>query len=341
MKILNLTREAAELQLSINELVIIKNSLMEAYQQLTVADFRERIRGISKDDSLQFASTIGEIIDLFQQNSAFTPENQFIQSIQLIEDSVALQLTYELLLGLRSVLNELCHGIYVVQDFQNKIGFDKASVFYILDSIHFDIVQKMEEGIPQNLIFNKSREISKNLNLNLSNLEAKSLFPRVKTECVLNLKSHLIVFFLASLSNRKIFSGIQIAIGKPSHQPDSFTKSDVQGIRHSDLVRLVAYLELVLTSVISDADLEKFTLSLFDSTKNPLFDIQIFSRCIDSEDLKIRFRLYPSIQKNNVNNRCSDIEDTSNVSDIYSFTLSIREFLSKLPKKESDNTNPI
>jgi hypothetical protein len=182
MKILNLTREAAKLQLSIKELIILKNSLMEAYQQLTSADFRERIRGISKDESLQFANTIGEIITLFQQNSAFTLENQFIQSIQLIEDSIVLQLTYELLLGLRSILNELCHGISVVQDFQTKIGFDKASVSSLLDYIHFDIIQKMEEDTPQNLIFKKSREISNNLNLKITNWEMESFYPRLKTE---------------------------------------------------------------------------------------------------------------------------------------------------------------
>ena len=99
----------------------------------------------------------------------------------------------------------------------------------------------MEESTPENIVHKKTIEISNSLNLKISNLEAKSLSPRLKTESILKLKSHRVVFFLASLSNRKIFSGIQIAVGEPSHQGDSFTKSDVQGIRHSDLVRLVAY----------------------------------------------------------------------------------------------------
>ena len=338
MKILNLTRETAELQLSINELVILKNSLIEADQQFTVADFKERIRGISKDESFQLASTIGEIINLSQHNSVFKSEYQFIQLIQLIENQVILRLPYRLLLGLRGVLNEFCHGIYV-QDLQAKLGFDKTSVSSLLDSIHFNVVQKMEEGTPQDLIFKKAREISNNLNLKHHNLEVNSSSPRIKKECILNFKSHLVLFFLASLSNRKIFSGIQLAIGEPSHHADLFAKSNVQKIRNSDLVRLVAYLELALASAIDDADLEKYTLSLFNSTKSHLFDIQVFSRPIgveDKGDLKIRFRLYSGIQGDSVDNGCLDIEDMSSVDDIYSFTSSIRVFLSELPIKEPD-----
>jgi hypothetical protein len=145
--------------------------------------------------------------------------------------------------------------------------------------------------------------------------------------------------FLASQNNRKIFSGIQIAIGKRSHQADLFAHSDIQGIRHSDLVRLVAYLELALTLAISDADLEKFSLSLFNSKKNPLLTIQVVSRCIESEDqgyLRIRFYLYSVIQKHRVDNECLEIEETSTTNDIYSFISSMKAFLSKLPRKASD-----
>lgn len=338
MHILNLTREIAQLQFSIDELLMLKNLLMEAYQKLTVADFQERIRGITRDESIKFASTIGEVIDISQKTHKFCHKNRFIQSIQLIENQVTVDLTYTILVSIRSILNEFSNGIYV-EDFQSKIGFDKSSVSSLLDSIHFDVVEKMEEGTPESLIHKKTIEISNNLNLKITNLEMESLSPRLKKECILKLNSHIIVFYLASQNNRKIFSGIQIAIGKTSHQTDLFTNSNIQGIRHSDLVRLVAYLELALTSAINDADLEKFSLSLFNSKKNPLLSIQVVSRCLESEEkayLKIRFRLYSMIQKNRVDNEYFDIEETSRVSDIYLFISSIKSFLSELPIKASD-----
>lgn len=337
MKILSLTRETAQLQFSINELLILKNLLMEAYQQLTVADFQERIRGITRDESAQFATIIQEVIERSQKKQDFTQESQFIQSIHFIEDQVTVHLTYSRLLNIRSVLNEFCHGIYV-KDFQSKIGFDKSIVSSLLDSIHYEVVEKMEENTPENIIHTKTIEISNDLNLKITNLEIESLSPRLKRECILKFNSHVIVFFLASQSNRKIFSGIQIAIGKTLYQTDLFTNSDIQGIRHSDLIRLVAYVELALTSAISDSDLEKFSLSLFNSKKNPLLNIKIFPRYIKTEKLKIRFRLYLGINEYSTDNKYLDIEDTSSISEIYSFTSSIREFLSQLPQKTSEQS---
>jgi hypothetical protein len=84
--------------------------------------------------------------------------------------------------------------------------------------------------------------------------------------------------------------------------------------------------------VISDADLEKFTLSLNEN--HHLLEIHAFSRCLESNSLNIRLRLYLNNCKDNLDNEYWDIEDTLSISNIYPFTSSIREFLSQLPKKE-------
>jgi hypothetical protein len=99
------------------------------------------------------------------------------------------------------------------------------------------------------------------------------------------------------LSNRKIFSGIKIAIGKQPHHADFLTQSDPQGIRHSDLVRLVAYLELAATSAISNTDLEKFTLSLFDSKKNLCLIFKFFQIPLSHKVLKIVFVYIQAVKK--------------------------------------------
>jgi hypothetical protein len=159
MKIINLTRENAQLQFSINELIIFKNLLTETCKRLPIADFQETIRGISRDESLELASTIDKIIDLSHQNYDFRLESHSIQVIQLIKNQVTLQLQYKIVLGLRSILNELCHGMYV-EDFQSPIEFDKTSVFNLLDSIHSNVVEKMGEDLPGNVIHKKTIEIS-------------------------------------------------------------------------------------------------------------------------------------------------------------------------------------
>ena len=51
MKILDLTNETAKLKFSNEELLILKNSLLELYQKFTVDDFAALIRGISKDEA--------------------------------------------------------------------------------------------------------------------------------------------------------------------------------------------------------------------------------------------------------------------------------------------------
>jgi hypothetical protein len=336
MNVINLNRETAELELSINELTILANSLKEAYKQLRTVDFEERIRGITKEETFQISNVIGKSINLLVLGSTSVSETHLISSIKLIGNKVRFQFTYKSILGIGSILNELYYGMFRVQDFRSSIGFDKSNVSSLLDSIHFDVVEKMQEGSPEDLICRKATEISNNLNLRTSSLESKSSSPELKTECILKFNSHILVFFLASLTNRKIFSGIHIAIGKManSHQAELLAKSNAQEIRHSDLVRLVAYLGLALKSAISNVDLERISLLLFDSKRNPLFDIKILSKCIELDGLKIRFRLCLDVKENDTDRRYFDIEDTATRSDINSFVSSIQEFLSKLPRKE-------
>jgi len=269
MRIINLTREVAQLQFSIDELLIIKNSLIEVYYQFS--DFKALIRGISKNECLPFAITIGEIIDCSQEKNGFNLKSPFIESIALSEGEFIIHLAYERLLGIGGILCEVCYGC--IKDFQSKTGFDRATVSYLLDSINDDVIHKMEEGRPETLIFNRGREISRKLNF--SNLEIKPFSPEIRKICVLKFNSHTVEFFLVCQSRSKRFSRIMITISQTSYQVDLLVKSNVQGVEYRDLIRLVSYLELVVTSVISDADLEKTTLSLRNSNWSNLLDIKV------------------------------------------------------------------
>jgi hypothetical protein len=339
MKIIKLTNKTSELLFSLDELLILKNSLLEVYQQFTVNDFAALIRGISKDEALQFANLLRDIIYHYETGSNLASSDKLILSIQRTEEGVVLLLTYETLLGIRSILNVLYHRVCLKikdENFQLKIGFEPALVHSLLESIRCDVIEQIEKDHLETIIFNKSHEISNSLNLKHHNLSGDSLSPQIRKECRLQFQSHLILFLLFSQNKiRKVFSGIQILIGKPSHHSVIFAKSNVGLIRHDDLVRLVAYLELALTAEINDSDLEEFVFSLFYANSH-LLDIQALSRSIESEgekNIKIRFRLYSPLKENNRDYEHLDIEDTLSTSNIYSFTSSIREFLFETVKK--------
>lgn len=343
MKIIKLTKKTSELLFSLDELLIFKNSLLEVYQQFTVSDFAALIRGISKNESLQFANLLRDIIYHYQTGSNLPSSNKIIQSIQPTEEGVVILLSYEALLGIRSILNVLYHRVCLKikdEDFQVKIGFYPDQVHCLLDSICCNVIEPMEKDHLETIIFNKSQEISNNLNIKHHNLLKDSLSLQIRKECRLQFQSHLILFLLFSQNKlRKVFSGIQVLIGRPQNHSVVFAKSNVGLIRHDDLVRLVAYLELALTPEINNADLEEFVFSLFYANSH-LLDIQVLSRSIDSTgktDIKIRFRLYSPIQDNNINDEHLDIEDTLNTSSIYYFTSLIREFLSDVTVKKLEN----
>ena len=339
MKILNLTREAAELQFHIEELAIFEKLLMEAHKQLRDVDFKERIRGISRDETLRLLSVIREIINSSRKRSVVISKNKFIQSIDLNGEQILFELTYKSLLGLRSILNELCYGICTTQNFYERIGVDKSSVSSLLDVIHFDLVEKMEEDMPETLIFKKSREIRNDLKLKPGNLEADLTSLEIRKECFLNLESsRTLSFSLSSLSSRKVFSGIQVVDNQlPRHPHLKVHSSGIQAIRNTDLIRLVAHLELALTSEISTTDLKNFTLEVYNSRRSFLFNVQIFPEENESEvdSFNLFFRFYPETFRGKKGGNKYLVSGVSNANDIYLFTSSVRDFLSRLPDADS------
>jgi hypothetical protein len=342
MKIINLTKKASRLLFSIDELLVLKNSILEVYQQFTVHDFAALVRGVSKDEALKFANLLTNIIHHYQICSNLAFSDELIQDIQQTEEGIVLLLKYKTLLGLCSILNVLYHGVCLKikhEDFQLKIGFKPEIINYLLNSIRC-VIEFMAKDHIETIIFNKSREISNSFNFKHYNMLKSSLSPQIRKECRLQFQSHLILFLLFS-QNRiiNVFSGIQILIIKPPHHSIVFAKSNVGLVRYDDLIRFVAYLELALTPEINDADLEEFVFPLFYANSR-LLDIQVISRFIEpnaERNIKIRFRLCSLLRQISINSDYLDIEDTLNASNIHVFTSSIREFLSELIIKKLDN----
>lgn len=336
MKILTLTRLNTEIQFSINELVIIRNSLMEIYRQFKSIDFEERIRGLSREAFFELAKTFHDLTESSQESIKSTLNNDFFQVNQVFENQIYLKLTYQEVLSICSALNEICNGIDL-QDFQEKIESKKETVSTLLNTMHLEVVQRMQENTPENLIYKKKKEISKELNFSRDNLRSELPLPIFIRICQLKFKSHILIFRFSSFKNRTIFSNIQIAFGEILASFDSFAKSDLQFVRNNDLLSLIAYLELTADSVINNEDLTDFKLSIYNSKGSICFEIQVLPKTDiskEKENLKIRLNLpLRSLEDKDLIN-ILEIEDVVAVNDINFFTQTIRGFLTELLLKD-------
>jgi hypothetical protein len=344
MKIINFTNKTSEILFSVDELSIIKNSLLEVYNQFAVNDFATLIPNISKNEAIQLNGVLEKIIDAHLHKYDLMISSHMIQSIHIKEKGAILLLTYEVLVGIRSILNVLYHGACIKIedcDFSRKIGFNRTDVLSLLDSIRKDVIDKMEENRLETLVFKRSREILENLKSNYSRSNTNGVNLQIRNKCQFQLQSHQIIFLLSTQNKtNKIFNGIQILINKNLTPAVFFAKSNAGLIRHNDLFRLIAYLELAIEPTTNKIDLEEYIFSLF-YTSSPLLDLQVISHSLESEgerNIKLRFRLYSPIQEDNIDNEYLEIVDTFNAGNIYSFTSSVRDFLLELSMKESQTS---
>ncbi len=344
MKIINSTNKTSEILFSIDELSIVKNSLLEVYNQFTANDFSALIPNISRNEAIQLNGVLEKIIDAYFHKYSLTISSQMIQSIQIKEKGVIFLLTYEILVGIRSILNVLYYGACIKiedSDFSQKIGFNRTDVFSLLDSIHKNVIEKMEENRLETLVFKKSREILKSLKSNHISSKINASDLQIRNKSQFQLQSHQIIFLLFTQNKTKqIFNGIQILINKNLTPTVVFAKSNVGLIEYNDLFRLIAYLELAIEPTTNKIDLEEYIFSLF-YTSSPLLDLQVISHSLESEgerNIKLRFRLYSPIQEDNIDNEYLEIVDTFNAGNIYSFTSSVRDFLLELSMKESQTS---
>jgi hypothetical protein len=329
MKILNLTKSNAEIEFSINEITIVKNSLVEIYQQVNSTDFKRRIEGLSRENFLELSKIFSELAKSSQESFKSTLKNNFIQVKKITENQISLDLTYLSVISIRSALFEVCDGIDL-QNFEEKIESTRMNVSNLMGLIGGDVIQKMQEGTPNNLVFKRTIELAKELNFSRDNLKSKIDLPIFVRICQLKFKSHILIFRLSSFKKRTIFSGIRIAFGNILESFDFFSKSDFQFIRHDDLVSLIAYLELTTKSVISNEDLKDFEFSKYNSKYSICFGLQVLPKNSETEDLRIRLRLpLRSLEDENLTD-VLEVEDFIDTKNVNSFIKEIRSFLTDL-----------
>jgi hypothetical protein len=334
MKILNLTKKNAEIVISIDELLIFRNSLTEILDLCDESFFKERIEYLTKEEAFDIASILSRLVESLETQSQVLEKNRFIQLLKASGNSLSISVTFQGIIGIRNVLNELCNGVKF-DDFYEKIGSGRETIVILLHSLTLEVIQKMLESTPGTLISKKREELSKKLNFKRENLEASSS-SRLFRECILTLKSHILLFGLSSLENRKIFSSIQTAFGSTEIQRGAFLKSGSHAVRNYDLLYLTAYLELVLQLEIGDEDLKSYSLKTYDSRGNipvELQVLQILHKNNEEADLRIRIKLALWDAKEG-SERIIIVEDIASSSDVSFFISSIQDFLVELYEKK-------
>jgi hypothetical protein len=340
MKIINLSKEASQIQFTYDELLILQKSLLSVYQHFVDSDFKALILGISKENALKIAYIIGSLISQEHPETWLETDNKLISLIQVSKDRVILQLPYKSSLGLRSVLNQICHGLIPIQDFQLEIGFERETVDDIRKSLHLNVVEKMEEIRPERIVFSRFLELYKELNIEAVKLaDFKDKISLSKNLCKLEMGNQWFFLLIGVCKQRPDMFGIIQILTKPaSHSSPSFAKSSVQAIKYENLVDIIAYLELALASAFDDTDLKIFTLNLLNSSGGePLLDIQVLSKLLnfnEKDSLKIRLRMYLETEEENKTYDYLEIKGTATASNIKSFITSIRHFLSELPRRK-------
>jgi len=339
MNVLALTKNDARIQFSIDEVCILKKSLLAVHEYFSVNDFKEFIHGISKDETLELAQTLQKVVNSIKDSSNFLPESQLIQLIDLSENGLTCRLTYRVLIGLRSVLCEIAHNQIALHHPQvfEIFELNEEDLNILLHALNDDAIAKIREKTLAYAIHKKLLEILKDLKFQISNSEPNSSPSQIKQKCYLKLKSHTVIFFLFTLKERTP-SYTRIVVPKALDRSDIIAESTTHGIYNYSLLSLVAYLELIVTAEkISDSDLAEYSFYVHAKVTDPdpWIHVQVISKDIKSENrinLKIRFLLNSGKQPDPGKSEYWEVEESASAKDILSFTSSIKIFMSKFPK---------
>ena len=195
----------------------------------------------------------------------------------------------------------------------------------------------MESGRPELILFKDVIKIDKIYDLESVRVTDDPKISSIKKACQLILEEYRFSFLPGVWKQLPpMYGKIQFIARSILCPSEPFFKSNVQGIMYSDLIYLVAYLELALNSAFNSAAFETFTLDFVNSVREPLLETKIVSntKWESEEYLKIRLRVYSGHQEESKKHDYLEIQGTATTTNVQSFTSSIRDFLSELPKKQ-------
>ncbi len=312
MKKINLTRETANLQISIDELTAMKNAIIEVCHRIGSYGFETRVN-ISELEAIELANKL----------------DKAVENMTLYEANICLN--YNEIQGLRGALCEVCYGIYM-PNFLGKIGLEREKLLSSLEFLRLELIHKMEESTMSDLIEKKRKKIVTKLGLKSSNIKVPRTSPRLRHEAYFSMSSRLFIFMLFTQANSGTFSGIRIVEIISQENKRILAKSIWQKIQIHFLSEIVAYLEVCKDLVRSNEQIEEFVLSPYNYDHKNIFNLQALSGTINSENqgfLKLNFSWNANQDKEYLESpdNYMEIEDLVSFEDIDKFIGAICQYL--------------
>ncbi|MCC5618313.1 hypothetical protein LC605_25160 [Nostoc sp. CHAB 5836] len=297
MKVITITYQKAEIELSIQELEIFSNALTEDQNALTEFEFETRL-GVSYRQASGFLESLIKEI------------GQSAQSFMNISCSL-----YEITL-LNNLLNEVCFGI-TLHDFETKVGMPKEQVKQVLDSIN-QVMNQMES-------IREDRKILA--------MPSQSDFIQSEKKCCLEADGYLVTFYFKKLVSIKNSVGIFIVLNFASTDFIQFVISSVpKTISFEDLGNFIK--ELDKYTALTEQDIKGSAIP-FQIFKSSLFQVQVIERGVTSnseEYLNLNFMLSSAQARGNIMQPFIGVQGAVALTNLRTFILSMREVLIDLSK---------
>lgn len=187
-----------------------------------------------------------------------------MQLIKVVGDMADVQFSIEEILTLNNSLNEICHGVKII-DF-DPIGVSREQAKSLLDSVH-----KLTEEL------RSKTQTSKNLP---KHVDTPNSSLTIKEKCILETSGYQVIFYLRSLDYSRQSIGLVVML---TMNPDSggvFVRSTATTIRIENLRNLIIYLEQHINKLKEDLNQTSHTFLTYDTT----FQVQALSGNWISQD---------------------------------------------------------
>jgi predicted NUDIX family phosphoesterase len=326
---LNIDEEFADLEFSTHELTIFRKCLAVVPIKVPEDIFDAIVYGVSRPEALQLAKLLAGILTAIAQGNKIIEDNQLIRLSATLENSCQVRIPLKTISGLQSVLIEARCGTRAeeIQEIINENIFSLQPFYDFLKAI----IEELNKDRLSTLISQRYEQIQSDLDIINNPLIDLHLRPGITEKFCLSCESHTIEFSVHGHDKEKR-QGFGLLSYVISENEKIIFASGRQWFRYSYLLDLIAYLELIVSSTISEAKLKQFMRYVFNARNENILVFQVLSKeneRMDSCHIKIAFNLDPNNDRNDIEDKILIIENIIDNSEINSFTRSIKEIFAR------------
>lgn len=186
-----------------------------------------------------------------------------MQIIKAADGKADIQFSFDELMTLNDSLNEVCHGIEVI-DFETKIGVSREQAKILLDSVH-ELINDLRPP----------HQANRTLQTRTNKSNSSST---IKERCILETSGYQVTFFIRSLDDCKRAVGIGVTLTVNPALGGVSVRSTVTRMMIPTLQTLISYLEQHINNLKEDPN------KTSDLHYYHIFQIQALSGTFTSED---------------------------------------------------------